>query len=522
MPPSSAMHTLGELFAGLPKVEYVGCDAATAYGDLAVDSRLVGPQSVFLALRGDSVDGHSFIAAVIRKGVRAVVLERGRAPAPACPHIWLDSTRDLAGTIAARHFGRPGDELELVGITGTNGKTTCAHLVSSILAESGAKHFRLGTTGNWLVDHHATAKYTTPPPLELHAALRDALDRGARFGVMEVSSHALAQGRVDGLRFDVIGLTSFSRDHLDFHSDLEGYFTAKCELAQTHIRQTRNRPALAIAHASVGSYAERFLDIARDRGAQTLLCTREGFDGHALAPGHARAFHARAWSSHAGGMSVTIESDTGLLQLESPLVGDYNLENLMLSVAACRHLGIEDARVQNAVRGARGAPGRLERVDADPGSRTALGRPRVLVDYAHTPDAVARALAVIRPTTRGKIYIVLGCGGDRDRRKRPMMAQAALEGADHLIATSDNPRNENPDAILDEMLEAVPKANERVTRISDRARAIAHGIRLAGPADTLLIAGKGHEDYQIIGADTIHFDDREVARACLNDEVTNP
>ena len=273
---------LGSVVEGLAGCEFVDCSPDTLYSTLEVDSRKVGPGTVFVAVRGATFDAHDYIEQVARAGAVAVIAQRGACARPPGPHVWIDSTSASLATIAARHFGHPARQTALVGITGTNGKTTCTHLVSSILAEHKRLHFRLGTTGNWIVDHESKAAYTTPPPLELQALIAQAVRNGAHHGVMEVSSHALIQGRVDTLAFRAIGLTSFSQDHLDFHTNLTDYLAAKCKLATHHLDFTGSEPPLAVAHAGDGPNARAFLDQARRHGARTVLCSRAGVAAHSI------------------------------------------------------------------------------------------------------------------------------------------------------------------------------------------------------------------------------------------------
>ena len=479
--------------------QFEGCDPQTSVRGLCVDSRRLEPGQAFVALAGATVDSHRFVPNVMAAGAAVAIVQRGSIESVPGPAVWLDDTATALPELAANAFGRPGDHLALAGVTGTNGKTTTAHLVSSMLKQAAHPHARLGTTGNWLVDHEASAGFTTPFPLELQSILADARDRGATDAVMEVSSHALAQGRARPLRFTAVGFTSFSQDHLDFHGTMEAYLQAKCRLARDHLRSD----GVAVAAVDGQPAARAFLEIAAQTGASAWAASA-GDDCSAeivareveLGPDRTRA---------------DITTPSGVVRLESPLIGAYNLDNLMVAIGMGLGLGLPLEAIEQALRHAKGAPGRLERVEV-PG----VCGPRVVVDYAHTPDAVARAIGAVRPLCRGSLVVLLGCGGDRDPTKRPLMGAAAASGADRFWATSDNPRTEDPQAILEQMVAGVSAEHAaKVVREVDRARAIASAIAEATDDDLVLIAGKGHEDYQVLGTAKIHFDDREHARAAL-------
>ena len=428
-----------------------------------------------------------------------LLLQRGRVPAPDHPHVWLPDTAAALPILAARSFGEPARQLRLAGVTGTNGKTTVTYLVAAMLAAAGRPHVRIGTAGNWLVDHEAPAGFTTPFPLELQALLAAAAARGATDLVMEVSSHALVQGRVRPLRYHAIGMTSFSQDHLDFHGTMDDYLAAKCLLASEHLVPG----GLAVAAVDDQPAAAQFLAAARRAGGLTWRASR-GRDREA-------ELCVLEDMSSGTGFDVRLRTPEGLVRLRSPLIGGYNLDNALVALGITLGLGVELEQALAGLAGCRGAPGRLERVEV-----AGVAGPTVVVDYAHTPDAVARALAALRPACRARLWIVLGCGGDRDPSKRAPMGQLAAAGADVLIATSDNPRSEPPAAIVADMLVGVaPEHRGRVIEIVDRAAAIAHAVASAAPDDLVLIAGKGHEDYQILGTTKIHFDDREHAAEAL-------
>ena len=489
---------LGTLLADLP-ADYHGCTPATEISGLAVDSRRAAPGLAFLAVPGLAHDGHAFIPQAAAAGAAVLLLQRGRVPAPAHPHVWLPDTAAALPQLAARSFGEPAQKLRLAGVTGTNGKTTVTYLVAAMLRAAARPHLRIGTAGNWIVDHEAPAAFTTPFPLELQALLAAAVQRGATDLVMEVSSHALAQARIAPLRYHAVGLTSFSQDHLDFHGDMDSYFAAKQRLASDYLRPD----GLAVAAVDGQPRAHEFLAAARSAGARAWRASR-GRDRDA-------ELCVLEDMSSGPGFDLRLRTPLGEARLRSPLIGGYNLDNALVALGLGLGLGLSLADCLAGLATSRGAPGRLEQVlhPGNPG-------PTVVVDYAHTPDAVARALEAVRPACRGRLWIVLGCGGDRDPSKRAPMGRIAAEAADIFIATSDNPRSEDPPTIVAQMLAGVPpRPRAHVREIVDRAAAIDHAVSTAAPDDLVLIAGKGHEDYQILASGKIHFDDREHATRAL-------
>lgn len=495
---------LGELLAGYDgEITYEGCDATTSIGDVAVDSRVVKSGDAFVAVVGATNDAHRFVDAVQTAGAAVVIAQRGRLETLKGPHVWLDDTAAALPTIAANRFGHPARQLQLAGITGTNGKTTTAHLVAGVLRHAGSPHIRLGTTGNWVVDREDAAGFTTPFPLELQGLLADAVSRGAKTGVMEVSSHALEQGRAKPIAYAAVGLTSFSQDHLEFHPTMEAYLEAKCRLASEYLRAD----GIAVAAVDGQPAASQFLSAAasprRWRASQGAVPDAE--------------ILAHAIRDDGAGLRAQVDTPMGSIALVSPLVGDFNLDNLLVTIGLSLGLGIDTNAIEDALPSLHGAPGRLERVRATPES------PVVFVDYAHTPDAVQRAIAVVRGVCRGELLVVLGCGGDRDRSKRAVMGHVASTGADRFWATSDNPRTEDPEQIIDDMLADIDGGQRhKVVRCCDRGDAIADAIGTASSNDVVLIAGKGHEDYQVLGTRRIHFDDREHALAALSQRGKKP
>jgi UDP-N-acetylmuramoyl-L-alanyl-D-glutamate--2,6-diaminopimelate ligase len=490
---------------GAPPV-YVACTPDTRVTGVTADSRRVREGAAFLAVRGATHDGHEFLAQAREAGASVLLVQRGRAPTVSGAHVVLADTDRAHAWIASNACGRPAERLRLAGVTGTNGKTTTAHLLGAMLESAGRKFARLGTTGNWLVDREERAPFTTPFPLELQTLLATTVERGGTDVAMEVSSHALAQGRVRPLEFHAVGLTSFSQDHLDFHADMDDYLDAKCRLPRDHLSEE----GIAVAVVQSQAAAHRFLAEAAERGARAWRASREADP--------AAEIGVTSCSVSATGTEAVIDTPAGQARIQTPLVGAYNLDNILIAIGLGLGLGLELGPMTRALRGATGAPGRLQRVQV-----AEVAGPTVVVDYAHTPDAVARTLATLRPACTGRLVVVLGCGGDRDATKRPRMGEVAALGADRFVATSDNPRTEDPENILDQMLAGVPQSlQSRVVREVDRARAILLAIAEASEHDLVLIAGKGHEDYQVLGDQTIHFDDREHAEAALTYRLGTP
>jgi UDP-N-acetylmuramoyl-L-alanyl-D-glutamate--2,6-diaminopimelate ligase len=498
------LRTVGDLLAVLEPSLHAqahDCSLETPLGPPKSDSRAIVAGDCFVAIPGHAVDGHRFAAAAMAAGASLLLVQRDRELAHAYPRVVVDDSNAALPIFAAGWHDWPGDHLALAGVTGTNGKTTTAHLVGACLARAGHKYLRLGTTGNWLVDHESHAGFTTPFPVELQQLLADARTRGATCGVMEVSSHALAQGRARPLQFAAIGLTSFSQDHLDYHASMAAYLEAKCLLGSEHCRPD----GVAVAPREQGEAAKAFLQAAARAGVQRCWRTSRS-------PGEAEIVVLERHRV-AIGIAARVRTPVGELELRSPMVGEYNLDNLLVSIGFAIGLGVDLESIEAALTHAVGAPGRLQAVRV-PG----VEGPAVYVDYAHTPDAVARALEALRPSAErsgGKLVVLLGCGGDRDASKRPLMGEVASRGADRFYATSDNPRTESAEAIVDQMIAGVDEGGAQLIREVDRARAIARAISEADTQDVVLIAGKGHEDYQILGTTKIHFDDREHAAAAL-------
>lgn len=454
------------------------------------DSRAVGRGDLFVATRGQTVDGHHFVEAAVARGAAAVVVEDD-VPATGAVRLRVGSSARALAEIAANRWGRPAAALTLVGVTGTNGKTTTTFLAEALARAAGGEPGVLGTVTYRYRDVVREAPFTTPTPLVLHATLAAMRAAGVTHVAMEASSHALALGRLHGLRFAVAAFTNLTQDHLDFHGTMAEYAAAKARLFAEHL-----------APGGVG-----VINVDNEYGAKMRAAVR----GRALTVSTRRAADVRVTRAEqtVDGIVAEVATPVGPVALRSPLIGAFNLENLAVGVGIGVGLGMVPEAIARGLGAVRGVPGRVERVPGAPG----FG---VFVDYAHTPDALERVMAALRPLTRGRLIVVFGCGGDRDKTKRPKMGRAVARDADLPIVTSDNPRTEAPEAIIDMIVEGVRQVRADGFVVEpDRRRAIGAAIAAARAGDVVLIAGKGHEDYQIVGTTKHHFDDREEAAAAL-------
>ena len=467
---------------------------------ISCDSRRVGPGTVFVGLPGTRVDGGSFWPEVLAAGACAAVISREAAAAlpPGADDAVIVAEEPLAlvaGRLAAEFWQQPSLRLALLGVTGTNGKTTTTHLIEHLAAAAGQPAALFGTLQNRWPGHSVTASHTTAFADQLQAQLAQAVEAGARLAAMEVSSHALEQGRVAGCRFAGAVFTNLTQDHLDYHETMEAYFEAKALLFTEPL----------LGGGAVVNVDDPWGRILAERLAQAgRPCWRSSLEH----PGAELRITDLAMT--AAGVRGTLITPRGSGPFCSPLVGRFNLMNLLQAVGLLVQQEMPVGQVLAGLESFRGVPGRMERVPSPEG----LGGPAVLVDYAHTPDGLENALAACRPFTEGRLICVFGCGGDRDRTKRPQMGAIAARLADRVVVTSDNPRTEDPQQILEDVVAGIPRGGD-LTVESDRARAIAETIAEAEPSDLVLIAGKGHEDYQILGTRRIHFDDREEAEKAL-------
>jgi UDP-N-acetylmuramoyl-L-alanyl-D-glutamate--2,6-diaminopimelate ligase len=482
------------LLEALSDKRVVGTVPATVHG-LTADSRKVERGDCFVAVPGFKQDARRFIPDAVARGAGLVVTEGDAVPGVGVAQVLVPATRPALARLAAAYYGHPSRALTLVGITGTNGKTTTSYLVDALLRAAGPTGI-LGTIQYAVGDEVRPAGQTTPEALDIEAMLATMRDRGVKGVAMEVSSHALALSRVEGLAFDVAVFTNLTQDHLDFHGSLDEYGRAKRRLFELLAGSPkRHRTAVVNGDDGWGGRMVAGLDL------EVLT--------FGLGPGH--RVRAARWTSSLEGIHMHVETPRGALDIDSPLIGEHNVMNLLGAVGAGIGLGLEPAAIARALADVSAVPGRFEQVRA--------GQPfLVVVDYAHTPDALERVLTTTRKITRGRLGVVFGCGGDRDRTKRPIMGEIAVRLADRAWITSDNPRSENEDAIIEEIAigaRRVCAATDRYAMVADRRAAIFAALSWATAGDAIVIAGKGHETYQIVGADILPFDDRAVARNIL-------
>ncbi|SDP66573.1 UDP-N-acetylmuramoyl-L-alanyl-D-glutamate--2,6-diaminopimelate ligase [Desulforhopalus singaporensis] len=504
---------------------------------VTADSRTVCPGSFFVAHAGLTNDGHDFITDAAAGGAVAILCQTGRLSPGEIDGlvgrgVTVVETADTArayGIVVANYYDNPAQSLTLVGITGTNGKTTVSYLVEQVLVQAGVSVGVIGTVNNrYTVPEKDTkvlaTQLTTPDPLVLHRVLREMVDNGVTHVIMEVSSHALAQSRVNTLRFDIAAFTNLSRDHLDYHKDMDNYFQSKMLLFTGHLAENAQTvipqcPESGEGHEHV--HALMYLnDVCCGKDRQCITWGR-GDNATISLSEHIESLDKS---------TLTVVVDGEKIGVTTPLVGYFNVENVLAAIGICKAAGIAMDTTRQALTTAAGAPGRLEKVAADKGWR--LDGATVMVDYAHTPDALLKVLTTVKALPHGRLYCIFGCGGDRDRGKRPVMGAVAARFADVVIVTDDNPRSEEPGLIISEIMDGVAESGMRVRDIEwllsqenrnekgcvvvrQRAEAIGHGVRAALPGDIVIIAGKGHENYQLTRNGKKFFDDRLQARNAL-------
>ncbi|MFQ5532900.1 MAG: UDP-N-acetylmuramoyl-L-alanyl-D-glutamate--2,6-diaminopimelate ligase, partial [Candidatus Methylomirabilales bacterium] len=490
------MKPLRQLIDGFPHTLLQG-DLHQEITSVEYDSRRVGPKSLFVCINGRRHDGHRFIPEAARRGAVAFLVERDARSAEGGPVsgtiVQVEETRRALSHVATRFYDFPSRELSLTGITGTNGKTTVSYLSEAVLQAGGQRVGVIGTVEYRCGGIRREAERTTPEATDLQALLRWMREQGADTVVMEVSSHSLALHRVQGCAFDVAVFTNLTQDHLDFHGTMEAYVEAKSQL----FTMLGEKGGTAVINVDDPA-GKRLLEMAE--GAVVTYGLTAEADVTAVAPTYDLL-----------GIRATIRSPWGTGDLRSPLLGRHNLYNLLAAVGVGGVRGIPMERVLESLTQVRNIPGRLESVDCGQSFE-------VVVDYAHTPDALESVLRILKELCPGRLTVVFGCGGDRDRQKRPLMGEAAARLADRVFLTSDNPRSETPEAILEEIEGGVGRvrgAADRTTVLVDRREAIGAALREARPGDIILIAGKGHETTQTVGQNVIPFDDREVARQIL-------
>jgi len=497
---------LKKLLEGITTYDFKGVSDLEIKG-LAYDSRQVKPGYLFVALKGHAQDGHVFIDDAVQNGAVAVVGEfsQSKINVRNTPVVQVSNSRKALSALAANFFDRPFEDINLTGITGTNGKTTTSYLLESILLAAGAKPGVIGTINYRAQDQTWKAPVTTPESLELMEALRKMSDSGVTDVVMEVSSHALDQGRVEGCPFKTAVFTNISRDHLDYHHSMEKYFEAKSLLFR------------GLRDSGAGAATKAVINTDDPKGKELVMLTEVPVLTYGL--GGDCGVRAEDIRSNRTGLTAKLISAAGEMDIRSSLIGEFNIYNILAASAAALCMDIQPETIERGISRLMGVPGRLELVEN--------GRSlTIVVDYAHTPDALINALKATKPLAQGgRLITVFGCGGDRDKGKRREMGFAAGEHSDLVVITSDNPRSEDPEAIISQIEEGIRQCGLRkLADITpngpegrgyildpDRARAIKTAVEVADIHDIILIAGKGHEDYQIIGKNKRHFDDREVA-----------
>jgi UDP-N-acetylmuramoyl-L-alanyl-D-glutamate--2,6-diaminopimelate ligase/murE/murF fusion protein len=461
---------------------------------LAHDSRKVEPGTLFVCIPGATVDGHDFAEAAVRKGAVAVLAERPLPVSLPVPVLLTPDVRKALEVISAWFFGEPARQLRMIGVTGTNGKTTTTHIIRDIFNRAGLPCGVIGTLHTLIGDQVIPVKNTTPDVLDLQSSLAAMVAGGMSAVAMEVSSHALALGRVTGCEFDTAVFTNMTQDHLDFHGDLTAYRDAKANLfrlldATDALKPNKN------AIVNIDDPAGRFM-LEQTLARPVTYGIEQAADLQAVDIG-----------IRPEGCRFRVVGKFGEFVVQSRLTGRFNVYNLLAAIGVALAEGISVADIQAALASFSNVPGRFERVEID--------KPfSVIVDYAHTPDGLENVLRTAKQFVTGRLIAVFGCGGDRDRTKRPIMGELATRYADRVIVTSDNPRSENPDFIIGQIMAGIvtPEAQRRTETIADRRQAIQRAMEIAEAGDVILVAGKGHENYQILADRTIHFDDREVVQ----------
>lgn len=464
----------------------MSADSETEISGVSYDSRLTQPGDLFVAVRGFEADGHRFIPKARERGAAAVLCET--PPTDGTPYIQTDDCRLGLALVSREFFGDPASEMTLIGITGTSGKTTSSYLLKHLLeSKLDARVGLIGTNGNWIGDEFLHTEHTTPESYELHRLFRRMADAGCTHVVMEVSSHSLTLERVAGITYDVGLYTNLSQDHLDFHKDMADYAAAK--------RKLFSQCRVGCLNADDGWTA--FMLEGAACPCQTYSAERNDAD-----------LVAKDVRLSAAGVRFAAMSGGELAVTKLGIPGLFNVYNALGVMSVGLALGIPLAECADAMSSAKGVKGRMELLPSD-------GDYAILIDYAHKPDALEKALKTLRPVTKGRLIVLFGCGGDRDRLKRPIMGKIAAELADLCVVTSDNPRTEDPQAIIDDILAGMKRSRTAVQVIPDREKAIAWALDRARPGDVILLAGKGHEDYQVVGKEKRHMDEREIVAAVL-------
>ena len=490
--------SLASLLKLLPEVKVLG-SADKVITDITADSRVVQAGSLFICLRGATVDGHKFLAMAAAKGAVAALVEEVPEVIPdGVTLLVVPDTRAAMEIVTPYFYDYPGKRLRMIGVTGTNGKTTTTNIIRLILRKAGHKVGLIGTINIMIEDEETVSHNTTPDVVDLQKTLYAMVCAGCDYCVMEVSSHALALKRVAGIEYDCAVLTNITQDHLDFHKTMENYRDAK---------------SLLFEHLTDGAKPNKNAVFNMDDASSTIIKARTKAKSWTYGKGSENDIYPLSFTVAPKHMQLALATPAGEMDLELKITGEFNVYNVMSAVGAMLAEGISKEIIISVLDGFDGVPGRFQLVEA--------GQPyTVIVDYAHTPDGLENVLNTARCITRGKLWVVFGCGGDRDNKKRPIMGGLALKLADKVVVTSDNPRTEDPELIIDEIFTALQNvpADKEVFRLSDRREAIHFALAKAAAEDVILIAGKGHENYQILKDRTIHFDDKEVVLEYWSDK----
>lgn len=464
--------------------------AGVVVSSVSQDSRSIEPGCLFIARNGLQHKGTDFVRDAVEKGAVAVLVdcsELAECPEVPVPVVAVEQLNNQIGKIAACFYGEPSKSMQVIGITGTNGKTSCAHFTAQAMNALGTKTAIIGTVGNGFPGELAAATHTTPDAIGLQKLFAELKAEGAEAVVMEVSSHALEQGRVSGVDFDFALFTNLSRDHLDYHGDMQSYGAAKAMLFKN----------FALKAAIINGDDEFGKELLFDAEIKSKKVSVGRMQGE---------YSALAYRLGVNGIEAQLKTPQGSLQFKSQIIGEFNLDNLLLVAALLAEQGIALDRVVQSLGVLESVPGRMQALKS-------VGSPLVIIDYAHTPDALEKALSAAKAHTSGELWCVFGCGGDRDQGKRALMGSAADHLADKIIVTSDNPRSENPETIISMINEGIKLHAPEVE--ADRAIAIRNAINSASPDDVVLIAGKGHEDYQEIGGKRLPFSDLLVTKQVM-------
>lgn len=488
---------LTSLFEKVADKEWIKGDGSAEVLGLSYDSRNCEPGDVFFAIGGFETDGNKYIPGALANGASVIVSENRDIledldSSTVSGAVLVSDVRKAMSGAAASFYGYPSQKMKVIGITGTNGKSSTAFFLKELLEDQGKKVGVMGTLGNFFGDWTAKATHTTPESVEIHRMLKDMMEMGAAYCIMEVSSHALALYRVEDVDFHASIFTNISQDHLDFHHTMEEYFLAKEKLF--HYDQQ-----YSIVNTD-DPYGRRIYD------------TLEGMDTKAIGFGihHPKDFQLAIEKATDDGSVFTLKGDRSTIQVETNQVGAFNAYNLSCAILAGVMESLDIQGMCTAAKTLHGVKGRMEKISSAKGFT-------VIIDFAHTPDGLSNVLQALKKTTQGRIITVFGCGGDRDRKKRPIMGRIAVENSDWVVLTSDNPRREKPESIIEEIEEGMKGHPDRYTIVQDRRQAIGIAIKAAKAGDVVLVAGKGHESVQIIGTQSFPFHEREIIEEYLND-----